>query len=187
MWACSGGAFGTIGIEFDAGQVPAGVFGDFDQRGAVADTGIDGRVRRRGHEQGADVLGFLYRQRIVTEFEATSISHFFLHRLRLIEGLLEMGGSHTASGSPLASVAQGVDRSMVQFGKGFLLEVLKPSISCRTMLRRSNRQSSKRCRSERSPYHSHGISSAMPCNCRDGNLSIRDNHGSKSCHDSIRS
>jgi hypothetical protein len=50
-----------------------------------------------------------------------------------------------------------------QFGKGSLMEVLKPSISWQTMLRRSNKQSSKRCSSSRSPYHSHGISSAMPC------------------------
>src|SRR5271157_3692234 len=156
------GGFGTVGIEFDAGQVPAGVFGDFDQRSAVADTGIDGRIRRRGHEQGADVSGFLYRQGIVTEFEATSISHFFLHVIRLIEGLLKLGGSHTASGSSLASVAKGVDRSIVQFGKGFLLEFLKPSISWRTMLRRSNKRFSKRCSSARSPYHSQGISSATP-------------------------
>src|SRR5208337_2600960 len=124
---------------------------------------------------------------VVTEFEATSISHFFLHGVRLIERLLKLGGPHTASGSPLASVAQGVDRSMVQFGKGFLLEVLKPSISLRTSPRRSNKQSSKRCRSARSPYHSHGISSAMLCSCRAGNLSIRDNQGAKSSHDSIRS
>ncbi len=74
-------------------------------------------------------LGFLYRQGIVTEFEATSISHFFLHGMRLIEGLLKLGGSHTAIGSTLASLAQGVDRSMVQFGKGFLLELPKSSIS----------------------------------------------------------
>src|SRR5271166_3912340 len=158
----SGGCRGPVCIEFNAGQVGTSVHGDLKQGRTVAGTRIDGRVRRRGHEQGADVLGFLHRQGIVTEFEATSISHFFLHRVRLFEGLLEMRGSHTASGSPLATVAQVVDRSMVQFGKGFLLEVLKPSISWRTMLRRSNKHFSKRCSSARSPYHSQGISSATP-------------------------
>ena len=76
---------------------------------------------------------------------------------------------------------------VVQFGKGFLLDVLKSSISCRTMLRRSNKQSSKRCSSARSPYHSHGISSAIARNCCTENRSIRDSHGAKSFHDSIRS
>ncbi|HEY4932723.1 MAG TPA: hypothetical protein VII23_14235, partial [Terriglobales bacterium] len=45
------------------------------------------------------------------------------------KGLLKLGGSHTAIVSTLASLAQGVDRSMVQFGKGFLLDVLKSPIS----------------------------------------------------------
>src|SRR5271157_1635538 len=96
-----------------------------------------------------------------------------------------MGGSHTAIGSALASLVQGVDRSIVQFGKGFLLESLKSSISWRTMLRRSNKRSSKHCSSSRSPYHSHGISSAMPWSCRAEKLSILDSHGSKSFHDWI--
>jgi hypothetical protein len=65
--------------------VGAGILGDLKQGRTVAGTRIDGRVRRKGHEQGADVLGFLYRQGIVTKFEATSISHFFLHGIRLIE------------------------------------------------------------------------------------------------------
>src|SRR5271166_2181096 len=183
----SGGCRGSVCIEFDAGQVGTSVHGDLKQGRTVAGTRIDDRVRRRGNEQGADVSGFLYRQGVVTEFEATSISHFFLHRVRLFEGLLEMGGSHTASGSSLAAVAKGVDRSMAQFGKGFLLEVVKSPISWRTMLRRSNKQSSKRRSSSRSPYHSHGISSAMLRSCCSENRSIRDSHGSKSSHDSIRS
>ena len=37
--------------------------------------------------------------------------------------------TQTASISQLASVAQRAGRPAVQFGKGFLLEVLKPSIS----------------------------------------------------------
>ena len=82
-------------------KMGAGVLGDLKQCRAVTDTRINGRIRRRGHEQGADVLGFLYRQGIVTEFEATSISHFFLHGVRLIEGLLKMGGiSHRKRLSP---------------------------------------------------------------------------------------
>src|SRR5271166_6462294 len=164
-----------------------GIPRDLKKCRAVADTGIDGRILRRGHEQGADVLGFLYRQGIVTELEATSISHFSSTTCDLSRVCGRWVESHTASGSPRASDAQGVDRSMVQFGKGFLLEVLKPSISWRTTPRRSNRQSSKRCSSERSPYHSHGISSAILCNWCAENVSIRDNHGAKSSHDSIRS
>ena len=156
-----GGCRGPVRVEFDGSEMSLRILRDLKQRCAVTNAGIDGRVRRRGREQGADVSGFLYRQGIVTEFEATSISHFFLHVIRLIEGLLKLGGSHTASGSPLASVAKAVDRSMIQFGKGFLLEVLKSSISWRTIMRRSNKHFSKRCSSARSPYHSHGISSAM--------------------------
>src|SRR5271157_4162131 len=107
--------------------------GDLKQCRTLTGARINRRVRCGGHEQGADVSGFLYRQGIVTEFEATGISHFFLHGGRLFEGLLKLGGSHTTSDALLASVAQGVDLSIVQFGKGFLLEVLKSSISWRTM------------------------------------------------------
>jgi len=84
-------------------------------------------------------------------------------RVRRTEASLKVGGSQIASGSMLTPVAQGAGRPAVQFGKGFLLEVLKSSISRRTLLRRSNKQSSKRCSSSRSPYHLHGISSAMLC------------------------
>src|SRR5271157_6048078 len=69
------GGFGAIGVEFDGGEMSVGIPRDLKKCRAVADAGINGRIRRRGHQQGADVLGFLYRQGIVTELEATSISH----------------------------------------------------------------------------------------------------------------
>src|SRR5664279_1373781 len=62
-----GGCRGPVCVEFDAGQVPAGVFGDFDQRGTVADTGIDGLIWCRRQQQCANVLGFFDRQRVVAE------------------------------------------------------------------------------------------------------------------------
>lgn len=89
--------------------------------------------------------------------------------------------------SPPASVAQGAGRSAVQFGKGFLLDVLKSSISPRTVLRRASKQLSSRCSSERSPYHSQGISSAMHCSFVSEKRSIRPSQGAKSSHDWIPS
>src|SRR5271166_4943612 len=79
------GGFGAIGIEFDAGEMSVGIPRDLKQCSAVADARITSRIRDGANEQGADVLGFLDRQGIVTELEATSISHFFLHDVRLIE------------------------------------------------------------------------------------------------------
>jgi len=35
----------SVRIEFNVGKMCAGVFGDLDQRPAVADTGIDGGIR----------------------------------------------------------------------------------------------------------------------------------------------
>jgi hypothetical protein len=42
--AIAAGGFGAIGIEFDAGQMGTGIACDLQQRGAIADTGIDGRI-----------------------------------------------------------------------------------------------------------------------------------------------
>src|SRR5271169_5620155 len=103
-----------------------------------------------------------------------------------VENRIGQYAPQTGTASLLASVEQESDLSTTQFGKGFLLEVLKSSISRQTIQRRSNNRSSKPCNSSRSPYHSHGISSPTLCNCCSGKDSIRCSQGAKSCHDSIR-
>src|ERR1039457_5863643 len=79
--AILGGRGCSVRVELNAGQMSACVPSDLDQSGAIANARIDRRVGRGGHQQGADISGFLDRQRVVTEFEATSISHFFLPRV----------------------------------------------------------------------------------------------------------
>src|ERR1035437_9901482 len=93
--AILGGRDCSIGIEFDASQMSAGAPIDLDQSGAIANTRIDRRVGRGGHEQGTDISGFLDRQRVVTEFEAASISHFFLRSVEPIQDLLKGRISHS--------------------------------------------------------------------------------------------
>jgi hypothetical protein len=58
-----------------------------------------------------------------------TISSGLRRRVRRTEASLKVGRSQIASGSMLTPVAQGAGRPVVQFGKGFLLEVLKPPIS----------------------------------------------------------
>jgi len=72
---------GSVGIEFDARQVGTPFFGYFDQRGAVADTGIDGCIRPGRNQERPNVLGLFDRQRIVTEFEPTRVPHGSSRRL----------------------------------------------------------------------------------------------------------
>src|SRR5438093_1275690 len=68
------------------------------------------------------------------------------------------GAEIIAATSPMRSEHVLAATPSFQLGKGFLGDVLKSSIKRRTILRRSNSESTKRSRSWRSPYHSPGIS-----------------------------
>jgi hypothetical protein len=53
------GGFGAVGIEFDSGWMGASILGDLKQCRTLTGARINRRVRCGGHEQGADVPGFL--------------------------------------------------------------------------------------------------------------------------------
>src|SRR5664279_2038824 len=87
--AIFGGCGCSVRIKFNAGQMSACVPSGLDQSGAIANTRINRRKGRGRHQQGADISGFLDRQRVVTEFDAASISHFSLRSVEPIQDLLK--------------------------------------------------------------------------------------------------
>ena len=69
------GCRGPVGVEFNASHVCTGILGKLDQRAAIANTGINGRIGCTWYQQRADVLGFLDRQRVIAQLDASRIPH----------------------------------------------------------------------------------------------------------------